>query len=120
MTLFTNPEKQAISRGSIASKLHRLNIPNLLIFTASVACLLMALEWGGTTYSWSSGRIIAFLVVSGSLLVAFVGLEALQKERATIPSSVVLKKTAGLCILYAFCASAAFNVVDYFVSAPPY
>ncbi|KAK8037611.1 MFS general substrate transporter [Apiospora marii] len=115
ITLFKNPESQTIAAGSIASKLHLLNIPNLLIFTASVVCLLMALEWGGTIYSWGSAPIIALLVVSGSLLAAFVGLEAIQTERATIPTSVVLKKTAGLCVLYAFCASAAFNVVDYFL-----
>ncbi|KAK8067658.1 hypothetical protein PG996_006770 [Apiospora saccharicola] len=113
--LFENPKNQTISECSIASKLDQLNIPNLLIFTASVVCLLMALEWGGTTYSWSSGRIIALLVVSGSLLATFVGLEAVQKARATVPTSVILKKTAGLCVLYAFCASAAFNVVDYFL-----
>ncbi|KAK8102273.1 MFS toxin efflux pump [Apiospora sp. TS-2023a] len=115
MLLFKNPETQTISRGSVASKLHQLNIPNLLVFTASVVSLLMAFEWGGTTYSWGSGRIIALLVLSSSLFAAFVGLEATQKERATIPTPVVLKKTAGLCVLYAFCASAAFNVVDYFL-----
>jgi hypothetical protein len=33
-----------------------------------------------------------------------------------IPRSVILNRTAGLCMLYAFCSSAAFNVIDYFVS----
>lgn len=116
--LFENPENQTVSKGSIVSKLQQLNIPNLLLFTASVVCLLLALEWGGTSYHWTSGRIIALLVVSTGLLVAFVGLEAIQKEQATIPASIILNKTAGLCVLYAFCASAAFNVVDYFVSYP--
>ncbi|KAK8070643.1 MFS transporter [Apiospora hydei] len=115
MLLFKNPDDQVIAEGSTNSKLRQLNIPNLLIFTASVVCLLMALEWGGTTYSWNSGRIIALLVFSGGLLAGFVGLEAAQKDRATIPTSIVLNKTAGLCVLYAFCASAAFNVVDYFL-----
>lgn len=114
--LFKNPENQTISKGSINSKLQQLNIPNLLLFTASVVCLLLALEWGGTNDSWSSGRIISLLVVSVGLLAVFAGLEVRQKERATIPASIVLNKTAGLCLLYAFCASAAFNVVDYFVS----
>ncbi|KAK8877541.1 MFS toxin efflux pump [Apiospora arundinis] len=113
--LFENPENQTVSKGSTVSKLQQLNIPNLLLFTASVVCLLLALEWGGTSYHWTSGRIFALLVVSTGLLVAFVGLEAIQKEQATIPASIILNKTAGLCVLYAFCASAAFNVVDYFL-----
>ncbi|KAK8023800.1 MFS toxin efflux pump [Apiospora rasikravindrae] len=115
MLLFKNPENQTIAKCSTVTKLRQLNIPNLFIFTASVVCLLMALEWGGTTYSWSSGRIIALLVVSGALFAGFVGLEAAQKDLATIPTSVVFNKTAGLCLLYAFGASAAFNVVDYFL-----
>ncbi|KAK8005536.1 MFS multidrug transporter [Apiospora arundinis] len=113
--LFENPENQTVSKSSTVSKLQQLNIPNLLLFTASVVCLLLALEWGGTSYHWTSGRIIALLVVSTGLLAAFIGLEAIQKEQATIPASIILNKTAGLCVLYAFCASAAFNVVDYFL-----
>ncbi|KAK7946304.1 MFS toxin efflux pump [Apiospora aurea] len=118
MLLFKNPEDQVVAEGTTNSKLRHLNIPNLLIFTANVVCLLMALEWGGTTYSWNSGRIVAILVFSGGLLAGFVGLEAAQKDLATIPTSIVLNKTAGLCLLYAFCASAAFNVVDCFMLLP--
>lgn len=116
IVLFKNPENEKCSDAPISSKLKQLNIPNLFVFTGSIVCLLLALEWGGTTYNWSSGRIIALLVVSGIAFMAFIAMEVLQKSRSTIPSSVVLKKTVALCVLYAFCASAAFSVIDYFVS----
>ncbi|KAL4931637.1 uncharacterized protein BDV17DRAFT_280129 [Aspergillus undulatus] len=62
-------------------KIKALNIPSLSIFMGSIVCLLLALQWGGTAYSWSSGRAIAVLVV-------------LRKDEATIPRSVVLDRTA--------------------------
>lgn len=114
--LFKDSKNQKVSDGPIISKLKQLNIFALFIFTGSIVSLLLALEWGGTTYSWGSGRIIALLVVAVVVFGAFIALEMLRKDRATIPSSVLLNRTAGLCILYAFCSSAAFNVVDYFVS----
>lgn len=114
--LFKNSGNQKIPEGSVVSKLKQLNFLNLFTFSGSMVCLLLALQWGGTTYSWSSGRIIALFVVSGVAFAAFVALEALRRDSAVIPGTMLRNKTVGLCVVYAFCASAAFNLTDYFVS----
>ncbi|KAI0431082.1 MFS toxin efflux pump [Xylaria sp. FL1042] len=113
--LFKDSKNQKVPEGSILSKLQQLNILTLFIFTGSIISLLLALEWGGTTYSWTSGRIIALLAVAVLTFSAFVILEMLRKDCATIPRSVILNRTVGLCLLYAFCSSAAFNIIDYFL-----
>ncbi|KAL2814836.1 major facilitator superfamily domain-containing protein [Aspergillus cavernicola] len=113
--LFKNPEKQRVADKPFLAKFKRLNIVNLLVFTGSIVCLLLALQWGGTTYSWSSGRVIALLVVAAVSFGGFVAFEVLRKDDATIPRSVILNRTAGLCLVYAFCSSAAVNVIDYFL-----
>ncbi|KAI1133129.1 MFS toxin efflux pump [Nemania abortiva] len=115
VVLFKNPKDQKIPKSTVVSKLKKLNIFSLFIFTGSVVSLLLALQWGGTTYRWGSARVIVLLVVAAVAFGAFITLEVLRKDRATIPSSVLLNRTAGLCMLYAFCSSAAFNVVDYFL-----
>ncbi|KAL4787058.1 major facilitator superfamily-domain-containing protein [Aspergillus varians] len=112
---FKNPENQKVTDEPFFTKLKQLNFASLAIFTGSIVCLLLALQWGGTTYSWSSGRVIALLVVAAVSFAAFVAYEVLRKDTATIPRSVILNRTAGLCLVYAFCASAAFNVIDYFL-----
>lgn len=98
------------------SKIKKLNIPSLLIFTGSIVCLLLALQWGGTTYPWNSGKVVAPLVVSSVSFAAFLAYESLREGEAMIPRSVIFDRTAGLCMLYAFCSSAAFNIIDYYVS----
>ncbi|PQE12463.1 major facilitator superfamily transporter protein [Rutstroemia sp. NJR-2017a BBW] len=112
---FQDSKNQTIPKGSFVLKLKQLNFLHLFVFSISIVCLLLALEWGGATYSWSSGRIIGLLVVFGVTFTAFVALETLRRDNAVIPPSILSNKTMRLCVLYAFCASAAFNLSDYFV-----
>lgn len=115
VVLFKNSKNQKIPERSLAFKLKQLNLFALFIFSGSIVSLLLALEWGGSAYPWNSGTIIALLVVAGVSFGVFLAFEIIRKDRATIPSSVLLNRTAGLCVLYAFYSSAAFNVVDYFL-----
>ncbi|KAI1323797.1 MFS toxin efflux pump [Xylariaceae sp. FL0255] len=115
VVLFKNSKNQKIPQRSLAFKLKQLNLFALFIFSGSIVSLLLALEWGGSTYPWNSSTIITLLVVAGISFGIFLVFEIIRKDRATIPSSVLLNRTAGLCVLYAFCSSAAFNVVDYFL-----
>ncbi|KAI1432072.1 MFS toxin efflux pump [Xylaria sp. CBS 124048] len=115
VVLFKNSKNQKVPEGSFISKLKKLNLFALSIFTGSIVSLLLALEWGGSTYRWNSPRIIALLVVAVVTFVGFITFEVLREDRATIPRSVLFNRTSGLCILFAFCTSAAYNVVDYFL-----
>ncbi|KAI8953563.1 MFS toxin efflux pump [Xylaria longipes] len=115
LAVLLNSKNQKVPEGPLLSKLKQLNLFALFIFSGSVVSLLLALEWGGSVYPWGSRTIIALLVVAGISFGIFLAFEILRKDRATIPSSVLLNRTAGLSILYAFCSSAAYNVVDYFL-----
>lgn len=46
-----------------------------VLLLGTVISLLLALEWGGTTYSWSSGPVVAPLVVFAVGLVAWLFLQ---------------------------------------------
>ncbi|KAJ5508768.1 hypothetical protein N7527_010911 [Penicillium freii] len=113
--VFKQPPSQKGVDESLLSKIKQLNTPSLFVFTGSIVCLLLALQWGGTTYHWSSGQVVAPLVVAGVSFAMFLAYETLRKDEAMIPRSVILNRTAGLCMLYAFCSSAAINVIDYFL-----
>jgi MFS family permease len=65
------------------TKISRLDIPGNTLFIASIICLLLALDWGGSTYPWSSSRIIVLFVMFAILLFAFIGLQLYLGENAT-------------------------------------
>ncbi|OTA94887.1 hypothetical protein M434DRAFT_10271 [Hypoxylon sp. CO27-5] len=60
-----------------------------LFLIPSVICLLLALQWSGSEYSWGNGRIIALFVFLGVLGIVFWGVEFWQKDRATVPLRIL-------------------------------
>lgn len=53
------------------------------LFISAIICLLLALHWGGDTYQYSNGRIIALFVLFGLLLIGFVIVQLHRSEDAT-------------------------------------
>jgi MFS family permease len=52
-----------------------------------LTCLLLALQWGGTSLASSNGKVIALLVLLGILLICSVFVQVFQQKTAQIPSS---------------------------------
>jgi MFS family permease len=86
-----------------------------ILFTPSIICVLIALQWGGTTYPWSDGRIIALLVVFGVLLIAFVVVQFMVGDNATIPIRIAKQRSIACGALYALCVGASFFVMVYYI-----
>ncbi|KAL4751927.1 hypothetical protein BDW72DRAFT_172467 [Aspergillus terricola var. indicus] len=86
-----------------------------VIFVPSIVCLLLALAWGGTTYPWSNGRIIALFVVFALSLISFCALQLYLKEDATVPVSIARQRTIACASLFEFCVGASFFIFVYFV-----
>ena len=85
-----------------------------LVFMPTIVCLLLALQWGTTTYSWSDGRVVSMLAVAGVLFIAFAALQLLGRENATVPPRILRQRTVWACGSYSFCLGAAFFVLCYY------
>ncbi|KAI0172246.1 major facilitator superfamily domain-containing protein [Hypoxylon sp. FL1284] len=74
----------------LSRKLKDLDLLGTVSLVASVVCLLLALQWGGSTYPWNNGRIIALFVMSGVLAVLFVVIQntTWSGKADTIPRSI--------------------------------
>ncbi|EPE06979.1 efflux pump antibiotic resistance [Ophiostoma piceae UAMH 11346] len=86
-----------------------------LVFMPAIICLLLALQWGGTTYAWKSGRIIALLVLFGVLISIFIVIQYVQQEDATVPPRIIKKRTVWSAGWYSFATGAAFLASVYFL-----
>ncbi|KAF4470993.1 mfs aflatoxin efflux [Fusarium albosuccineum] len=57
---------------STKGKLAQLDFPGTALIIPGCVCLILALQWGGLSYPWNDGRIVALLVIGGFLLLGFI------------------------------------------------
>ncbi|EXJ90759.1 hypothetical protein A1O1_03863 [Capronia coronata CBS 617.96] len=85
------------------------------IFVPAVICLLLALQWAGTEYAWSSARIIVLLVLAGVLFMGFVAIQIWRQEMATIPPRIIMNRCVAAGVTYAFMSGAGMMTLVYFL-----
>ncbi|KAL9105861.1 MAG: hypothetical protein Q9227_009024 [Pyrenula ochraceoflavens] len=90
---FKSPNRELDSSLTLKAKLRKLDLLGVLIFIPAIVCVLLALQWGGSKYSWSNARIIVLLVLFGLLMMSFVALQWWEGEKATVPSSIIKQRT---------------------------
>ncbi|EFR05468.1 SGE1 [Nannizzia gypsea CBS 118893] len=86
-----------------------------LCFLPSIICLLLALQWGGTTYPWSSGRIIALFVIFGILLIAFIAIQIWRNEEATVPPRIFVQRSVLSAFWFTICLGSSMMTIIYYL-----
>lgn len=96
-------------------KVKQLDPIGSLAFFPGIICLVLALQWGGTKYSWSSPRVIALLVVCGVLCLVFTAIQILEGEKATIPLRIVKQRSVAACVWFGFFNGAGMMAMMYYL-----
>ncbi|KAI0381311.1 MFS transporter [Hypomontagnella monticulosa] len=96
-------------------QIKQLDLPGTFFLIPSVICLLLALQWGGSQYSWGDGRIIALFVVFGVLSICFWGVQLWQGDRATVPLRILKNKNILGGVWYGVCMGGALFVFSYYL-----
>jgi len=104
------------SAKTIREKINQLDPIGTVLFIPGVVCLLLALQWGGSTYAWSSSRIIVLCILAGLLLLGFIGVQIWKQENATVPPRIIMQRSVASGSGYAFCVGAAMMILVYFVA----
>ncbi|KAK3631642.1 MFS sugar transporter [Elasticomyces elasticus] len=83
------------------------------VFIPAIVCLLLALQWGGSTYAWGSGRIIALLVIFGVFSITFVGIQLWRQDSAMVPPRILKQRSVAAAAWFGFMLSGSFFVMLY-------
>jgi hypothetical protein len=73
---------------------------------------ILALEWGGTTYKWSSGIVIGLFCGSAGMLVVFLAWEYKRGDTAMIPLSILKMR-----IVWCSCLTTFFNAGNMLITS---
>lgn len=104
---FKNPER-AHSNLTTREKLSQIDLLGAFSLLASITCLLLALQWGGSIYPWSDSRVWGCLLGFSLLILIFIGLQFKLGDRGTIPPRILLKqRTVLACALFSFLLAVA-------------
>jgi uncharacterized membrane protein YbhN (UPF0104 family) len=95
----------------LKAKLRSLDYLGATLIFGAICCLLLAIQWGGATYPWSSSRIIGLFVGLGLLLIAFVILQWKLGDGATIPFRILGQRSVLMGSLFICCSQGTSMVV---------
>lgn len=124
LRLPSNNQDRKLSFSRFAQELDLIGA-SLLI--PAVICLILALQWGGNAYAWGSSRIIGLFVGFGLLALLFAASQiyiSWQDEKnagikksttATLPPSILKKRTIWSAGLFAFFFSGGFFLLVYYI-----
>ncbi|KAJ4992876.1 hypothetical protein SVAN01_01580 [Stagonosporopsis vannaccii] len=104
----------SVEKKSMAEIFLELDPLGLATLIPSIICLLLALQWGSTTYAWSNWRIVLLLALFPLALVAFLISQVLQPRTATVPTRIITQRSIVLSFLFTFSSQAAMLVITYY------
>jgi len=114
--LFLHLESPPQEKTTVFAKFLRLDPLGLLFFVPSIVCLILALQWGGTSYAWSSPRVIGLLVTFAITMVIFLIIEYLTPSTAMVPFRILLDRSVGSSMLYMILISGAMMSIIYYLT----
>lgn len=116
MLLFLHVEPPKREKLTVIAQLKRIDPIGIFFFIPSMVSLILALQWGGSIYSWSNPKIIGLLVTFSILFVSFVVVEVLTPETAMAPTRVVLNRSVASSLTFMFLLSGGLMSIIYYLT----
>ncbi|TVY20389.1 Efflux pump roqT [Lachnellula arida] len=115
LIFFKNPERAVISDLGWKARLQQFDIHGTAVFMPAIVCLLLALQWGGTKYQWSDGKIIGLFVAFGVLISIFIGIQFWKGDSGTIPPRMMKKRSMWAASWFSFTMGSFFLLLIYYL-----
>ncbi|KAJ5628271.1 hypothetical protein N7490_010499 [Penicillium lividum] len=100
---------------TLKQKIRQLDPLGNLFLIPGVVCLLLALEWGGSTYAWANWRIIFLFILFGVLIAIFMGVEIWLGEKALVPPRIFTQRSVLAGCFWTMSTSACMMVTLYYL-----
>ncbi|KAI0817596.1 MFS general substrate transporter [Xylaria sp. FL0064] len=109
------PSKHPHPPATIWEQIIRLDPLGTFFFVPSIVTLLIALQWGGSTYAWSNWRIIVLFVFFGVLLIAFCAVQIYMPKTATVPVRIIRRRSILAATIFMFALAGSFLMAIYYL-----
>jgi MFS family permease len=96
-------------------RIKELDLIGASILIPAIVMLLLAVQWGGTTYAWNSSTVIGLFVGAGLMLIIFVASQIYFGEKATLPPRILKQRTVAAASTFVFFFGAGVFVLMYYL-----
>lgn len=96
---FSNPPRRYANM-TVKEKIRQIDIAGAFLLICAIVCLLLALQWGGSTYPWSNSKVWGCLLGFGLIIICFIVLQFVLGDRATMPPRVLKQRTVAACAMF--------------------
>ncbi|KAJ6512649.1 major facilitator superfamily domain-containing protein [Mycena sanguinolenta] len=100
---------------TLGQKIAQFDPWGTLAFIPAIVSLLLALQWGGSKYAWSSPRIIALFVLFSVFIIIFVAIQIWKQENATVPPRIFKQRSIYAGGLFNLCIGASFMLIVFYL-----
>ena len=113
--LFQIPRQSESSPKSLRDRILELDLIGASILIPAIICLLLALQWGGSTYAWNNSRIIGLFFGFGCLIILFIFTQIKLGDRATLPPRILRQRSVAAASFFAFLFGAGFFILIFYL-----
>ncbi|KAH0003285.1 putative MFS transporter, partial [Aureobasidium melanogenum] len=114
----SGPEKTESKKFDLGAFLRSLDLIGFALFAPAIIQLLLALQWGGTKFSWNSSTVIGLFCGGAATTLVFSVWEYFKGDDAMIPFSMVRRRVFWSSCLTVFFTFASMLILNYY--APQY
>lgn len=112
---FMHPASPKHEPATFKQQVMRLDPLGTFFFVPSVVCLLLALQWGGSTYPWSNWRIILLFIMFGITAAVFAVVQVKMPDSATLPVRIIKQRTMLAGTFYMLFLAGGMMLVVYYL-----
>lgn len=115
LVLILHPPPRKTSTLTFQEKLKHLDLISVSIFIPAILMLLLAVQWGGTTYAWSSATIIGLFCGAAVTFLIFAAMQWHNGDSASIPSRILLQRSVFSASMVTFLCMGALQTSMYYL-----
>jgi MFS family permease len=117
LSIIRIPDAKVISDETAGWQEHlrRIDLPGFLLFTPGTIMLLLALQWGGVTYAWSSATIIGLFCGSVGMTIVFLVWEGYKGTEAMIPLPMLKRSVVVSAAVYTIMTAGPLLLITYYL-----
>ncbi|KUL90136.1 hypothetical protein ZTR_02026 [Talaromyces verruculosus] len=111
---FSSPVRKT-PKQPLLQKLRGLDAVGAALLISAVICLLLALQWGGTTYNWNNSKVFGCLIGFGLMIIAFAVLQLYLGDGGTIPPRILKQRTVWSVCFFEFVLGLGLYTLIYYL-----